>query len=424
MKINQGITLIALVITIILLLILAGVGIATLTGEGGILNKASTAKVENSKSSVEEELKIAMMAIKTEAIERGEKPTLQDLIEEKSNYSLEKQFDFKWIDKNSNPLLIQKDGIFCYIYDDLTIEVSITNETFGITTNLQNCKLSNTKTRLVKDTSYTTEVLLDKFYVIESVNILMGEQDITEQAYNRENGTISIERLKDNITITIVSKIEFDQIATLVQMLDENCNYTTMAEVISDTNLFNRLLSNEKTLDYIFNSKDVILPGITSNAQAFTAVIDHETAFQAMCENANARLAMYNSYTVTESILGNSSKALEGMKNSSRYEVINGVVDARNGGTLYGGKAFVFSVSQNCSNDNSKAGDIYTYNCYHHGTYVNGGNIENKSAYKWYGTTGLIGNIKKFASSVKAWHYNHYHGGGDKGTGYAAIFKI
>ena len=138
MKRNQGITLIALVITIILLLILAGVGIATLTGEGGILNKASTAKVENSKSSVEEELKIAMMAIKTEAIERGEKPTLQDLIEEKSNYSLEKQFDFKWIDKNSNPLLIQKDGIFCYIYDDLTIEVSITNETFGITTNLQN----------------------------------------------------------------------------------------------------------------------------------------------------------------------------------------------------------------------------------------------------------------------------------------------
>ena len=92
MKRNQGITLIALVITIILLLILAGVGIATLTGEGGILNKASTAKVENSKSSVEEELKIAMMAIKTEAIERGEKPTLQDLIEEKSNYSLEKQF--------------------------------------------------------------------------------------------------------------------------------------------------------------------------------------------------------------------------------------------------------------------------------------------------------------------------------------------
>ena len=36
---NFGITLIALVITIIVLLILAGVAIATLTGENGVLTK-------------------------------------------------------------------------------------------------------------------------------------------------------------------------------------------------------------------------------------------------------------------------------------------------------------------------------------------------------------------------------------------------
>lgn len=38
-KNNKAITLIALVITIIILLILAGVTIATLTGENGILRK-------------------------------------------------------------------------------------------------------------------------------------------------------------------------------------------------------------------------------------------------------------------------------------------------------------------------------------------------------------------------------------------------
>lgn len=41
MKKQNGITLIALVITIIVLLILAGVSIAMLTGENGILNKAT-----------------------------------------------------------------------------------------------------------------------------------------------------------------------------------------------------------------------------------------------------------------------------------------------------------------------------------------------------------------------------------------------
>ena len=40
----KGITLIALVITIIVLLILAGVTISTLTGDNGILGKASMAK--------------------------------------------------------------------------------------------------------------------------------------------------------------------------------------------------------------------------------------------------------------------------------------------------------------------------------------------------------------------------------------------
>lgn len=48
---NKGITLIALIITVIILLIISGIGIAMITGDNGILNKASTAKKESDKSS-------------------------------------------------------------------------------------------------------------------------------------------------------------------------------------------------------------------------------------------------------------------------------------------------------------------------------------------------------------------------------------
>ena len=61
-KKNNGITLIALVITIIVLLILAGVTIATLTGENGILTRASDASEETKKASVEEQVKLAVAA--------------------------------------------------------------------------------------------------------------------------------------------------------------------------------------------------------------------------------------------------------------------------------------------------------------------------------------------------------------------------
>ncbi|MCI8759588.1 MAG: hypothetical protein HFJ34_00395 [Clostridia bacterium] len=58
---NKGITLIALVITIIVLLILAGITIATLTGENGILNKANTAKEKTQEETAKEKVEIAVM---------------------------------------------------------------------------------------------------------------------------------------------------------------------------------------------------------------------------------------------------------------------------------------------------------------------------------------------------------------------------
>ena len=56
---NNGITLIALVITVIVLLILAGVTIATLTGENGILTKATDAKEQTEIGDEQEKVKLS-----------------------------------------------------------------------------------------------------------------------------------------------------------------------------------------------------------------------------------------------------------------------------------------------------------------------------------------------------------------------------
>ena len=57
-KQNKGITLIALVITIIVLLILVGVTIVSITGNNGILTKAGDAKEKNEFSEVKESMKL------------------------------------------------------------------------------------------------------------------------------------------------------------------------------------------------------------------------------------------------------------------------------------------------------------------------------------------------------------------------------
>ena len=66
---QKGITLIALVITIIVLLILAGVSINLVVGEGGILGKAQNGVSASRAGSVKEEIGLAWSACETEYME-------------------------------------------------------------------------------------------------------------------------------------------------------------------------------------------------------------------------------------------------------------------------------------------------------------------------------------------------------------------
>ena len=73
---NNGITLIALVITIIVLLILAGVTIATLMGDNGILTKANDAKKETEIAEVKERAQLDIASWVADKMENGEDATV------------------------------------------------------------------------------------------------------------------------------------------------------------------------------------------------------------------------------------------------------------------------------------------------------------------------------------------------------------
>lgn len=62
MKENKGITLIALVVTIIVLMILAGVSISVLQGNNGIIKQAQNAKTETKKSDEKDSIDLAIVA--------------------------------------------------------------------------------------------------------------------------------------------------------------------------------------------------------------------------------------------------------------------------------------------------------------------------------------------------------------------------
>ena len=79
---NKGITLVALIITVIIILILAGVTISLVIGENGLINKSKdTAKISFEKN-VQESLELAIADLEISKTESGEKVEITDLLEE------------------------------------------------------------------------------------------------------------------------------------------------------------------------------------------------------------------------------------------------------------------------------------------------------------------------------------------------------
>lgn len=108
-KKERGITLIALVITIIVLLILATISIATLTGENGILNKASNAKETQKLAEMKELLELAIQNLQ---VEKQRKMTVNDITSEYLNSEI-KDYECTVKEKSENNKIIrmEKDNI-------------------------------------------------------------------------------------------------------------------------------------------------------------------------------------------------------------------------------------------------------------------------------------------------------------------------
>ena len=75
---NTGITLIALVVTIIVLLILAGISIAMLSGDNSILQRATDAKETMERADAKEQAQLDILAWQSNKISKGENSELDD----------------------------------------------------------------------------------------------------------------------------------------------------------------------------------------------------------------------------------------------------------------------------------------------------------------------------------------------------------
>ena len=93
---NTGITLIALVITIIVLLILAGISISMLSGDNSILQRVTDAKTKTIHANVLEQMQLEVSAYTVDKTSGNTTVTLIDFLKEKSIISEIAGKEGKW----------------------------------------------------------------------------------------------------------------------------------------------------------------------------------------------------------------------------------------------------------------------------------------------------------------------------------------
>ena len=209
-KSKNGITLIALVITIIVLLILAGVTIATLTGDNGILTKAQNAKEKNAQKTVEEQINLAVQASK---INEGLVIDKDILEQELTNNGIE-------ITKSENdelPWTVKKDG---YVY---TISEN------GEVKEKEGIAITTGDTEILKGSTEGKKV---------SAQILSGETGTIKWEHT---GNITLSATEGNeVTVNVNSNANAGDIATITARIDgktyqDSINVKIVTQVTSVT---------------------------------------------------------------------------------------------------------------------------------------------------------------------------------------------
>ena len=178
MKKQKGITLIALVITIIVLLILVGVSIATLTGENGILTRASDADVETRAATVEERKNLWKTEKQTDNyIEENTAQTLEELLDDLEGEDLITAEERIQIEETGHVVIGSK---------DISFSDGLTEASYTITSSLDEVNFN----KIITEGDIAIEKPGFTSYTIEGVSASQDGEYVTSGSVRGKSGNL------------------------------------------------------------------------------------------------------------------------------------------------------------------------------------------------------------------------------------------
>ena len=266
---QKGITLVALVVTIIVLIILAGISINLLLGDNGLITKAKEAKKQQKIAEIKEKISLELSAAETDAIIRNE-----SLEEEQLNDIVSK---YGTLQDDKDTILTKDDNY----------KISLKEIWYGT---LSTSGSYSDKKKQIEMIEKELKELQDKYNELEQINSGNSEvlNDLRNQITTLENEKKTLE---DSL------KAEQDKNKTLeVQMADLNNKYDNLKKE------YDKFINNPGTAtadkilkDYKAYSKGQLITGTMANNGALNKAI-----------NAGESFTIPAGYTTGGKVTGNS----------------------------------------------------------------------------------------------------------------------
>lgn len=330
-KETHGITLIALIITIIVLLILAGISIATLTGENGILTKAKDATEKTTEAEVKEKIGLLLAEYQLEKVEQPNLNILEyfeqkkekgevDSVKDNQDGTIKVGLDGYIVTINTNPLAIidiqlRNDIEFSYqlvSYENnkFKIIITITEETNGLRSikypdgTIQNCNGE----KLI-EINYEVEEGIDYIFIATNSNGI-EKNEVINLIKPAKPASPELNLNYPTLTLTgvISSKVEinFDSREEFLNYysLDNGKTWNLYTEPIETNTSVIKAKSVHKKCQDIFEEADITvnIPVDTITKNSFDCNL--ETSDRFAYYNSGVPAGKYCSFYVDESTWG------------------------------------------------------------------------------------------------------------------------
>lgn len=282
MKKEKGITLVALVVTIIILLILAGVALALVSGGNGILNKVEVALDKTKEASAREKLEMELISVKADVLSKGEKISLTDLDERKEELA----DNGVLIAESGTPRDVTVDGYTFKVKDDLTIE----GDGIGIGGN----------------SNLSADDAVKEFLIKTNENLILDDIFASNTLISR------VLQKNENIDYILSNQAKYGSyILNDSNMMKKFAsNEYAMNKMIEDDNWRDAILASETAIVGLDASNPVTVPTMTSNNTpsgtvfASSVYSTEHAAWKAFDNNSNTYWNMSASVPYTNQYVG------------------------------------------------------------------------------------------------------------------------